>query len=261
MHNGDTNTKEEIELSIVAPVYNNHLTIEPLHERLTKILKTLNVNYEIIFVNDASLDNSLDILKNLINCDPHLKVIDIQKNSGQQMAVLTGLKYCSGDWIVVMDADLQDPPEAIPNLYNQALTGYHAVFAVRTGKHQPFFRRLTSLLFKTLQKLLVKTPAKAGMFFLISRSLKQQLLNFRSPSPSLISMIGWTKHPIGAIAVKREIRTCGISAYNFRKRFCLGYKTFAVNFCWRFFPKLLSKIPENKIPFHDLLLSSKNTIQ
>ena len=119
----------------MSPVYNGELLIQLLVDRLILVLSPLTESYEIILVDDGSNDNSVAILKSLSKLDNRLKAIILTKNHGQHVAIKAGLDNCRGEWIVVMDCDLQDEPEAIHNLFITATSGYDAVFAHRKKKY------------------------------------------------------------------------------------------------------------------------------
>ncbi len=134
-------------ISIISPVYYGELVIEELVERIHISLRELKINYEIILVEDGSPDNSWKIISDLCEKDHTLTGIRLTKNYGQHPAILAGLENCSGDFIVVMDCDLQDPPEEIKNLLEHTDEKTDAVFALRNKSWQPFLKRIYSALF------------------------------------------------------------------------------------------------------------------
>ena len=205
-------------LSVVAPVYRNADTLVSLYDRLCPVLENLGVSFEIIFVNDASPDHSLAVLKPLQMKDVRVAVLNLIHNVGQHQAVLQGLAKSKGEWIVVMDADLQDPPEAIPALLTKAQEGYSAVFAGRRGKYESPSRLLTSRLFKGILHLLTGVPADAGMFLAMNRNMADRILKMEDRHPFVVAMIACARLPVTSIPVTRVQRPLGNSAYNFRSR-------------------------------------------
>jgi len=131
-----------IDISVVIPVFRNRDSLNDLYSRLTLGLQ--DHEYEIIFVDDACPENSLVVLRNIEADDPHVVIRSHPKKYGQHRAVLTGLHVAHGQWAVVLDADLQDPPESIPDLLSKAQEGFNVVFAGRYGRYESVFRHWTS---------------------------------------------------------------------------------------------------------------------
>jgi glycosyltransferase involved in cell wall biosynthesis len=139
-----------IELSVVIPVYNCAGSLESLHARLTTSLAEVTPDYEIVLVDDRSTDEAWDILRDLAGRDPHLKVVRLSRNFGQHAAITAGLTRSTGAWTVVMDCDLQEPPEEIPRLYAKAQEGYEIVRAVRNDRKHSAFRRASATLYRRM---------------------------------------------------------------------------------------------------------------
>ena len=134
-------------ISIVSPVYNADTIVEELTKQIKSALKQITENYEIILVNDCSPDNSWkNIVKESEN-DHRVKGINLSRNFGQHLAITAGLNYAKGDWIVVMDCDLQDRPDEIPNLYKKALKGWDIVYARRFQRQDKLLKRISNRLF------------------------------------------------------------------------------------------------------------------
>jgi dolichol-phosphate mannosyltransferase len=138
------------EISVVIPVYNCAGCLRALHERLTATLATLTSDYEIVLVDDRSRDGAWEILRELARADRHLKVVRLSRNFGQHAAITAGLTRSRGAWTVVMDCDLQEPPEEIPRLYAKANEGYEIVRAVREGRRHSAFRRMSASLYRRM---------------------------------------------------------------------------------------------------------------
>ena len=144
-----------VELSIVIPIYKAEGCLERLHERLTTVLSSTVPSYEIILIDDSSPDDCWSILKALAIQDTNIRAYRLSRNFGQHAAITAGLEQCQGRYAVVMDCDLQDPPEIIPQLYHQAIQGSEVVLARRKTKRHSFFRRTTSKLYFQLLNLII----------------------------------------------------------------------------------------------------------
>ncbi len=206
--------KSNIGLTIVVPVYNNAATLEKLYQRIKQDLNKEAVSFELLFVNDAGPDNSIKIL-----CDMHeryaeVSLLSMQHNVGQHAAVLHGLRYARGECCVVMDADLQDPPEALALLWRARSLQCKAIFAGRRGNYQNFLRMSSSRIYKTLLYYLVSLPKDAGIFVLMERDMVQALLSMPVKLPWINVMIGLSGLPLCVVPVKRDCREQGISAYS-----------------------------------------------
>ena len=227
---------ETPQVSVVVPVYRNAATVQELHRRLRRVLQTQGLEYELIFVEDACPDGSLEPLIALAEEDPRVGVLSLARNVGQHRAVLAGLAHARGRKIVVMDADLQDPPEAIPVLLARLGDGYSAAFAGKHGEYEPPARLLTGRAFKALLQLLCGVPADAGMYFAIDRRMAEQLLAFHAPAPYLVAMIGCAGLPLASAPVRRARRPSGRSAYNTWKRLKIGVTAIAWTLAWKWLP-------------------------
>ena len=139
-----------IELSVVIPVYNCAGCLRELHTRLTASLVEVTPEYEIVLVDDRSTDGAWDVLRELAREDPRLRVVRLSRNFGQHAAITAGLARSTGNWTVVMDCDLQEPPEEIPRLYAKAQEGYEIVRAVREGRRRPAFRRISATIYRRM---------------------------------------------------------------------------------------------------------------
>ena len=174
-------------ISVVIPVYNNELTIVELLVQVFKQLKSNCEKFEVICVDDASTDNSLLLLKNLALEYSNLKIISLQKNSGQHPAIFRGLQKAKGEWIVIMDADGQDNPATLPLFIQHTSTEVDAVFALREKRNSSLVQRLTSFLFYKLWQLLGNERAnyKASNFGIYRRNLIEAVIQSGFPPFSL----------------------------------------------------------------------------
>lgn len=225
---------KRVVLSIVLPVFNEALTLPELYRRVTTVLNTLHEPYEMIFVNDGSADQSLETLTALAGDDPRVKIVNFSRNFGHQLAITAGLDYSRGQAVIVMDADLQDPPEVLPLLYHQWRAGYDVVYAVRT-EHlgESVFKRGTAALFYRLLTRVVKIdiPANVGDFRLMSRRAVEALSRLRERQRFVRGLASWIGFRQTAVTFVREGRYAGETKYPLRKmlRFALdGLASFSL---------------------------------
>jgi glycosyltransferase involved in cell wall biosynthesis len=156
-----------VDISVVIPVFNEESNLLVLHERLVNVVTSISNKYELIFVNDGSKDKSLQIIKELAQKNPQIKYIDFSKNFGHQLAVFAGLEHAKGDAIVIIDADLQDPPELIKDLYDKMHEGYDVVFAQREQRVGESWHKLITakLFYRFINRLSdVSIPLDTGDF-------------------------------------------------------------------------------------------------
>ncbi|HLA76788.1 MAG TPA: glycosyltransferase [Vicinamibacteria bacterium] len=222
------------DISFVIPVYGNAGTVADLYHRLAATCAASVLSYEVIFVDDASPDESMRVLGRLaVDFAPQVSVVPLARNGGQHRAVLAGLARVRGSRVVVMDADLQDPPEAVPRLLRGLDQGYAAVFAGRRGRYESIGRLLTSRVFKTLLHWLCRVPADAGMFVAMDHRVVEVLLDAREPHPFVVSLIGASGLPLTSIPVERAAREGGGSAYSSRKRLATALRALGTAAAWR----------------------------
>lgn len=208
-----TKTVPMLDLTVVVPVYRNAPTLAPLCHQLKQALAPLGIAFELLFVNDGSTDNSAEVLAALALAHDEVTVLDLARNRGQQVAILCGLDEASGRSCAIMDADLQDPPSALPLLWAARRPGVEAVFAGRRGRSASFGRHVTSALFRGLLHVTTGLPYEAGMFMIVERPLVAGLLSFPTEHPWLTSMIGCLDVPCAIVPVKRMERPIGRSSY------------------------------------------------
>ncbi|WP_419875849.1 glycosyltransferase family 2 protein [Candidatus Pristimantibacillus sp. PTI5] len=239
-------------LSIVIPVYRNASTLYQLHQLLTEVLSHEKYRYELIFVNDSCPGHSLPVLRELARKDPRTSVLALQKNAGQNQAVLTGLAHSAGEFSVVMDADLQDRPENIPLLLSSFQGDVMAVFAGRRGDYESPLRLLSSKLFKFFLHLLAlkRVPADAGLFLAMKRPLVDRMLQIAGEQSYVIGLIAQAALPTISIPVKRGPNQSTPSNYSTKMRFQVAWR--AVVTAW----------PYKKIRLSDENLARlKNNVQ
>jgi dolichol-phosphate mannosyltransferase len=204
-------------ISVVSPVYGCAKSLEPLYERLKKTLETIDNDFEIIFVNDASPDNAWEVIRMLAQRDNRVKGIKLARNFGQHKAIAAGLDHAKGDWVVVMDCDLQDRPEEIVKLYNKALEGYDAVFGQRIGRKDSFKKRWSSRLFIAVYDYLAdtKTDPTIGNFSIISRKVVEGLKSLKEQHHPYTFFVIWLGYKRAYVEVEHAEREIGSSSYNF----------------------------------------------
>jgi dolichol-phosphate mannosyltransferase len=207
-------------ISLVIPVYNEVEVLSVLYHRLTQVMEGLGESYEIIFVNDGSEDGSLPLLRDLRAGDERVKILGLSRNFGHQVAITAGLDHSSGQAVVVLDADLQDPPEVIPQLVDQWRKGYDIVFAVREKRRgEGLFKRATAALFYRLLRRLTSTeiPVDAGDFRLMSRKAVDTLKSIRERSRFIRGLSGWIGFQQTSVPYVRDVRYAGTTKYPLKK--------------------------------------------
>lgn len=213
------------ELSIIIPVFNEEENLPELYNRLTKSAQSITENYELLFVNDGSKDNTLLALKSY-STDTHLKYISFSRNFGHQVAVTAGLNNCRGNIVAIIDADLQDPPELIKDLYEKMKDGYDVVYAKRRSRQgESFLKKLTAKLFyRLLSKITtVDIPLDTGDFRIISRKIVDVLNKMPEHHKFLRGQISWVGFRQTYVEYDRAERAAGTTGYTYRKmiRFAL----------------------------------------
>lgn len=214
------------EISVIIPIYNEEKNIFNLYDRLTGVMQTLSKAYEFIFVNDGSRDNSLALIKTLSQRDPKVKFIDFSRNFGHQIAVSAGLDYTSGKAVVIIDADLQDPPELIIDLYQKMQAGYEVVYARRRKREgESYMKLLTAKWFYRILSNItsVEIPVDTGDFRIMSDKIVQVLRNMPERNKFLRGQISWAGFRQTFVEYDRSERAEGVTGYTYRKmiRFAL----------------------------------------
>ena len=217
--------KETVDFSVVVPVYNSEKSLKELHKRLSETFNQMNKTFEIIFVNDGSIDRSLKILKKIKKQNENVKVIDLYRNYGQQNALMCGFNYCSGRYIITMDDDLQHSTEDIPVLYNKILEGFDAVFGSYISKQDKFYKNFGSFLIRKLNHKIfnVKKNLKFSSFRIIRKDIIDQIRNNKTTFPYISGMLLHITRNIANVTVKHEKREYGKSNYTFKKLLKLSF--------------------------------------
>lgn len=213
------------EISVVVPVYNEEENLPQLYKRLKNVLETnLQVTYEIIFVDDGSTDRSWGITKDLNEENFKVKGIKFSRNFGHHIAITAGIDYAQGNAIVLMDADLQDPPEEIPKLYKKLKEGYDIAYAIRKIRKDTAFKKLFSKFFHKLFKMLAKVEIapESGIFRAMSRQAADALQACREKSRFIVALISWTGFSHIGVATERDARYAGKAKYSLLKSILLA---------------------------------------
>jgi len=219
MVNEMDNNKQMPSISVVIPVFNSENTLEELYTRLTKSLILHSSDYEIIFINDASMDKSLDIIYSLSKNDENVKCIDFNKNYGQHNALLCGIRQANYDLIVTLDDDLQNPPEEIPKLLEKLDQGNDVVYGYPKIEQHGFFRNVASMFTKMALKTTmgISIVRHVSAFRVFRTELRDSFTDYKSSFISIDVLLSWGTNSFSAIPVNHEKRTEGQSNYTFRK--------------------------------------------
>lgn len=212
--------KERPRISIVAPAYNEEEVLPEFYRRVRDVMDALGEPWELILVNDGSQDNTLAVMRELHAKDPRVKVISFSRNFGHQLAITAGLDYAQGDAVVIIDADLQDPPEVIPELVEKWREGYDVVYAVRKERHgESWFKEWTAKLFYRLIYRItdVDIPKDTGDFRLMDRKVVNVLRTMRERSRFMRGLSVWVGFKQTGVYYVREPRFAGETKYPLRK--------------------------------------------
>jgi glycosyltransferase involved in cell wall biosynthesis len=211
-------------LSLVIPMFNEELIVSELDRRLRDFLRALpgvEASWEVVFVNDGSKDRTLPMLKELATAEPRYKIISFSRNFGHQAAITAGVDRAEGEAVVVMDADLQDPPEVVEAMIARWREGYDVVYAVREKRHgETWFKRATAAAFYRLLRTMlggVDIPVDAGDFRLMSRPVVLTLRALREQHRFVRGMVAWIGFKQVAVKYDRPARFAGETKYPLRK--------------------------------------------
>ena len=207
-------------VSVVVPCFNEAAGLAEFHHRASTVMARLGTGWEIIFVNDGSTDGTLAALHALRQADPHVAVLNLARNFGKEIALTAGLDHAQGDAIVVIDADLQDPPELIPELVAAWREGHDMVFAQRAGRAgESWLKRATAALFYRLMESIgdrgLSLPRDAGDFRLLSRRAADAVLQLREQHRMMKGLFAWVGFSSKAIPYSRAPRASGRTSWNY----------------------------------------------
>jgi len=207
-------------LSIIIPAYNEEEVLEEFYRRISDSLLNIDLPYELIFVNDGSRDRTLSLLTNLSQQDERVVVIDLSRNFGKEIAVSAGIDFARGEAVVIIDADLQDPPEVIPELIEQWRNGYDNVYARRSSRDgESIIKKITSYLFYRVIGGMthIDIPADTGDFRLLSRRAVDALKQLPERNRFMKGLYSWIGFPSIAVNYRRDPRYAGTTKWNYWK--------------------------------------------
>lgn len=207
-------------LSIVVPAYNELEVLPEFHQRVSGVARNMEMDYEIIYVNDGSTDTTLELLGKIRASDSHVAILDLSRNFGKEIALSAGLDHARGDAVIVIDADLQDPPELIPMLVKTWREGYDVVYATRsTREGETLVKKATAHLFyRAIQGLSrFKVPEDTGDFRLLSSRAVEALKQFREQHRFMKGLFAWIGYPQKSVSYSRDPRFAGETKWNYWK--------------------------------------------
>ena len=208
-------------ITIIIPAYNEEESLPPLYERLEKLMNSMeNYEFEILFVNDGSKDNTINLIKEYRQKDKRISYVDFSRNFGKEIAMIAGLDYATGDCVIFMDADLQDPPELIPELVKYWEEGYDDVYAKRNSrKGETWLKKFTSKMYYRVLQHLTNIPIQedTGDFRLLDRRCVNALKKMRESQRQSKSMFSWIGYKKKEVLYDRDPRIAGKTKWNYKK--------------------------------------------
>lgn len=215
----------EVTFSVAVPVYNEIESLPELHRRVAEVMEHTGETWELLLIDDGSSDGSTDWILSKAQEDEHVKPVIFARNFGHQIAITAGLDYSRGDAVIVMDADLQDPPSVIEKMVDRWREGYDVVYAVREEREgETWFKKTTAAIFyRLINKITdVDIPADAGDFRLMDRSVVDALSSMREKHRFPRAMVAWVGFRQSGVTYRRAARIAGETKYPFRKMFRLA---------------------------------------
>ncbi len=207
-------------ISIVLPVYNEEAGIKNTIEVLENFVECQIETYEIIFVDDGSVDSSVDIIRHAQSQYENIRLVEFSRNFGHQLAITAGIRYAKGEAVVVMDADLQDPPSVIPNMIEKWQEGFDVVYGKRLIREgESFFKRFSAKAFyRVMRKVAnVDIPLDTGDFRLMDRKVVDALSKLNEPEPFVRGLVSWVGFKQTAVTYERQERNAGVTKYPLTK--------------------------------------------
>ena len=213
------NNKMKPHISVVTPVYGCAPSLPKLYERLCRNLGQITENFEIIMVNDASPDDAWEVISTLANEDSRVKGINFSRNFGQHRAITAGLDFAAGDWVVVMDCDLQDQPEEIPQLYRKAIEGYDVVFGRRRERVDGPLKKLSSKVFHWVFNYFTEQNKDSSIanFSIVSHRVVRRLKDLHEQNRNYPLFVNWLGFEEATVDIAHAGREEGRSSYTFGK--------------------------------------------
>jgi glycosyltransferase involved in cell wall biosynthesis len=212
--------KTIIQYSIVVPIYNEELVINEAYKRMKTVMNLTEETYEIIFVNDGSRDSSFDMVKDICNNDKNIRLISFSRNFGHQLAITAGMNNSNGKAVIVIDADLQDPPEVMLKMIEKWKEGYEVVYGKRLSRErETFFKKITAKAFYRILRVMtdVDIPVDTGDFRLIDRKVCEALKRVPERNRYVRGIISWLGFKQTGVEFTREERLAGETKYPLNK--------------------------------------------
>lgn len=209
-----------VKYSIVVPVYNEEEVIHETYRRLTEVMRSTKEAYELLFVNDGSKDRTAEIIKEYSEQDPAVILLDFARNFGHQIAITAGMDYARGEAVVVIDADLQDPPELILEMIEKWKQGFDVVYAKRTKrKGETYFKKQTAAMFYRFLRAMtdIDIPLDTGDFRLLDRKVCNQMNSIQEKNRFVRGLVSWVGFKQIAVEYERDERLAGESKYPLKK--------------------------------------------
>ncbi len=216
----ENKTEKKWVCSVVVPMYNEEEVVEASYKRLRNVMEKIGLKWELIFVNDGSKDRTGGIIREICSLDPNVRLIDFSRNFGHQNAITAGMDFSKGDAVVVIDGDLQDPPEVIPEMLKKWEEGYDVVYGRRIErKGETLFKKITAAFFYRFLRNMtdVDIPVNTGDFRLIDRKVCNALKNVRERNRYIRGIISWLGFKQTAVEFVREKRFAGTTKYPLKK--------------------------------------------
>lgn len=212
-------------ISVVVPIFNEGEVIGELWKRLIPVIKSISKEYEIIFVDDGSSDSSWSIIKDISKRDKGVKGISLSRNFGHHIAITAGIDRADGDAVILMDGDLQDPPEEIPKLLEKYMEGYDLVYGIRIERKDNYYRKISSKIFwKTIKNLTgFDIPENQSMLRIMSKKYVDNFKKFEERNRFLAGLFAWTGFKQIAVKIEHAPRYAGVSKYNLWKMIKLTF--------------------------------------
>ncbi|MFA0036319.1 glycosyltransferase family 2 protein [Vibrio sp. 10N.261.52.A1] len=207
-------------LSIIVPFYNEQEVLEEFHSRLTKVLDSLPITSEIVYVDDGSKDNSLDVVSSFTSINSSISVIGLSRNFGKESAMSAGLEHCRGQAVILLDADLQDPPELIPQMIAKWREGYDVVNMQRRQRDgETWFKKFSAASFYKVMNAAAKidVPENVGDFRLLSREVVDHINQLPERNRYMKGIFSWPGFRQATIQFNRDARFCGETKWNYLK--------------------------------------------
>jgi polyisoprenyl-phosphate glycosyltransferase len=215
----ENNTTNQIPLlSIIVPCFNESEVLPVFYERTARVLESCNIDYEIIFINDGSDDQTLEVISTLLQNNQRVKLIDLSRNFGKEIAMTAGIDFACGEAVIIIDADLQHPPELIPEMYRYWREGYDVVYATRIKQDgETYFKKKTAQAFYWVIARLsdVRIPENAGDFRLMSRRAVEAIKQFQEQHRFMKGLFSWIGYRQISIPYHREHRHAGSSKWSY----------------------------------------------